>query len=343
MKVPLRLSITDLKAPYKKGLLFSILILLITAWFSSGYNQSDEHFQLYEFAGLKLGINQEHDLAWEYDKQMRPTLQVGMIVLAQRAFHFIGVNNPFLIAFFFRILSAIFSFGVTLFLFLLWEKKFHTEKLKWWFFLCSFFLWFLFYNGVRFNSEMWSGHSFVLALCLFWYWKTPSKVQYLELGLLVGLSFLFRYQAAFMIAGWGLWLIFIHKEKWNKLIFFTLGGLLMVGLGVFIDRWFYGEWTLSLWNYFEQNILLDKASYFGVDPWWHYFPALFIKGIPPFSLIYLFSICIYITKRPKSVITWISLLFIAIHLFIAHKELRFFLSFITFSTYSNCDKLTMGS
>ncbi|MEL6971882.1 MAG: hypothetical protein AAFO02_17070, partial [Bacteroidota bacterium] len=192
------------------------------------------------------------------------------------------------------------------------------------------FLWFGFYNGVRFNSEMWSAHIFALAVVLQLRWRSPNIGQYLLLGLLVGLSFLFRYQVAFMIAGMGLWLIFVQRERFSRLLSFTAGGLIMVGIGIVIDRWFYGEWVLSTWHYFEQNILLDKASTFGVDPWWQYFKQTIIKGIPPFGLLYLAALFFYIWHKPKDLITWISVPFIGIHLLIAHKELRFFYVLLPF-------------
>ncbi|MEL6659269.1 MAG: glycosyltransferase family 39 protein [Bacteroidota bacterium] len=308
---------------WKPWLYASVVIFVITSIFSLGYNQSDEHFQILEFAGLKLGINTELDLAWEYQARMRPAIQPGMVVLLHQALDLIGVDNPFLISGLLRLLSAIFTIIITVLLYQTYRDRFTAGHQQWAFFLFSFFLWFGFYNGVRFNSEMWSANTFALAVVLFLRWRTPSAGQYLALGLLVGLSFLFRYQAAFMIAGMGLWLIFIQREKFGKLISFTLGGLLMVGVGVLIDRWFYGEWVLSTWHYFEQNILLDKASTFGVDPWWQYFYDTVLKGIPPFGLLYLAALLFYLWKRPKDLISWITVPFIGIHLLIAHKEIRF--------------------
>ena len=308
---------------WKSWLYLSAAIFIITSWFSLGYNQSDEHFQILEFAGLKLDINTELDLAWEYEARMRPTLQPSMVVLLHSFLAVFGIENPFFITFLLRLLSAAFSFWICWLLFHTYKHQFSAGHQQWTFFLFSFFLWFGFYNGVRFNSEMWSANTFALAVVLFVRWQKPTAWQYLQLGLLVGLSFLFRYQVAFMIAGMGLWLIFIQREHWGRLISFTVGGLLMVLIGVVIDRWFYGEWVFSTWHYFEQNILLDKASTFGVDPWWQYFYEIIIKGIPPFGLFYLAALFFYIWQRPKDLISWLSIPFIGIHLLIAHKELRF--------------------
>lgn len=54
-----------------------------------------------------------------------------------------------------------------------------------------------------------------------------------------------------MIVGMGLWFIFIQCEKWWFLFSFIVGGLVMVLVGIFIDCWFYGEWVISVWYYFE--------------------------------------------------------------------------------------------
>lgn len=324
------MSIFSIPPNLRSWLLACLGIFLITAWFSTGYNQSDEHFQILEFAGLKLDVNQEHDLAWEYGAKMRPALQPAMVVMMHQVLGVLGIDNPFTITWLLRLLTAAFTLAVTWLLYQVYKERFPEGHQRWAFFLFSFFLWFGFYNGVRFNSETWSANTFALAVGLLLYWKTPGGRQYLLLGLLVGLSFLFRYQVAFMIAGFGLWLIFVRKEEADRILSFVVGGLLMAGLGVLIDRWFYGEWVLSTWHYFEQNILLDKASSFGVDPWWQYFYATVIKGIPPFGLVYLLAIFLFIWQKPKDLITWLTVPFVGVHLLIAHKELRFFYVLLPF-------------
>lgn len=70
------------------------LLLLIACWFSLGFSQSDEHFQILEFAGLKLGINQPGDLAWEFHEKMRPTLQPTLVFIIYKLWEGLGVSNP---------------------------------------------------------------------------------------------------------------------------------------------------------------------------------------------------------------------------------------------------------
>lgn len=309
------------------------LVYLIATWFSAGFNQSDEHFQILEFAGLHLGKNEASDLAWEYEARMRPGLQPAMAYGLHRALGLLGGGevNPFVVAWLLRLISAVFSLLVAALLYTVFRERYEERAVAWWFFLFSFLLWVGVYNGIRFNSENWSGNCFALAVGLYTYWRNqPNHLQYLLLGALVGLAFVFRYQLAIMIAGWGLWLILIARERWDKLLVFTLGGLLAAGLGVVFDYWLYGEWLCSGWHYFEQNILLDKASNFGVDPWWHYLTQLVIKGIPPFSLFYVAAIVAFFWLHPRHWLTWVALPFILVHSLIAHKELRFLYPLLPF-------------
>ncbi|MEJ2111456.1 MAG: hypothetical protein P8Z37_16410 [Acidobacteriota bacterium] len=103
-----------------------------------------------------------------------------------------------------------------------------------------------------------------------------------------------------------------------------------VGIGILIDRWFYGEWTISAWNYFEQNILRDKISTFGTSPWWWYLKAFFLTAIPPFSLLFMLSVPVLLIRRPKSPVLWSILPFLALHFIIGHKEMRFLLPIVYF-------------
>jgi phosphatidylinositol glycan class B len=145
----------------------------------------------------------------------------------------------------------------------------------------------------------------------------------LAAGILCGFSFVFRYQTAFMISGLGLWMIFIAKEKFKTISVFAIGNIIAILIGVIIDRWFYGKWVLSFWNYLDFNLIQDKVSEFGILPWWFYFEAIFNKATPPFGILLIVSFLWVCIKFPKHVITWVSIPFVLIHIIIGHKELRF--------------------
>ncbi len=196
------------------------------------------------------------------------------------------------------------------------------EKYRLSYFMLSFFLWLIPLISVRYSSETWSGLLFVLGLGIHFNQNINSKKQY-WIGLLFGLSFLFRFQIVFSVLGFLAWLIFIDKIKINGIVKIVLGAFAILGLGVLVDSWFYGQWVFTPWNYFYCNIVEDVASGFGVSSWMFYFqqivlmPSLFI-GI----LISLGFILLMITKYDHFLI-WIILPFILIHSIIPHKEDRF--------------------
>ena len=314
----------------KSVYLVSAMIYVVTALFSVGYHQFDEHFHLLEFAGLKLGLTQPDNLAWEYHYQTRAAIQPAIVVLAYSFLSLVKITNPFTIAIFLRILSGLLSFlGIHLF-YRVYRREIESSLLQKSFLLLSFLLWFAVYNNVRFSSENWSGSIFLVAYSLFFLKESESRLHYLLIGILFGLSFLFRYQVGLLIAGFMLWLLFINRENIFHLILLSSGIIISTALGILVDWWYYCNLTLTAWNYFEQGILLDKLSGFGVKPWWHYFEAIFIKAIPPISIVCMLSLLIVLIYTRKDVIIWTILPFIIIHTIIGHKESRYLFPIIGF-------------
>jgi len=87
-------------------LIAGVLFHLATARMSTGFYYPDEHFQILEFAGLKLGFNQPGDLAWEYAAHIRPNLQPWLAYTAISGLDQIGLTEPFAQARVLRFLSA---------------------------------------------------------------------------------------------------------------------------------------------------------------------------------------------------------------------------------------------
>ncbi len=315
---------------YRTIYLLSALLFIVAAYFSQGFYHPDEHAQVMEFAGLKLGLTEKANLAWEYGSQMRPAIQPFIVYVTHRFFGWLSIDSPFAIAFILRLFSAALSFLSIHLLLKAFIDKINGEKLKKTFVLLSFLLWFAVYNSVRFSSENLAGHIFIIAFALFIGWGNLNARQYFIVGLLLGLSFLFRYQNMFLIAGFLAWILFINKNKFTDILVIGLGLLLAFGVGMLIDRWFYDEWVLSIWKYFEENILKDKMSGFGTSPWYFYFVKIFNEGIPPFSLLYIVPFVLLVIYRPKNPLVWIILPFLAVHFYIGHKELRFLFPLIGF-------------
>lgn len=307
-----------------------LVVLLITSWFSLGYYHFDEHFQILEFAGYKLGTNTLDNMPWEYTDQMRPAFQPLLAYTLYRLFGFMGTNDPFSVAFTLRLLSGLLSFLAMVLIYWAFRDRVKILVLQRWFVFLSFLIWFDVYIAVRFSSENWAGRIFAIALA--WYLLRERRTAFfsLMLGLLLGVSFLCRYQAAFLVFGFLAWLVFIRKERLKNILLMGLGGITAVFIGILIDHWFYGEWTITAWNYFTQNIVNDKASAFGVSPWYGYLKGFSIRAIPPFSLLFVIGMLALFVFRWKSCLTWSLIPFLLVHFIVGHKELRFLFPIVTF-------------
>jgi len=303
---------------------FSALILSVTAFFSAGYLHPDEHFQILEFAGLKLNLTAAGNLPWEFQYQMRPAIQPVMVVLVYRFFGLFGVPDPFFIAFILRLMTAAFSFLGMWLIYRVYENGIVNRILKKWFLFLSFFLWFVVFFNVRFSSGSWAGSAFIIAFAYLQYKKQKIRLtDFFLAGLILGFSFLFRFHSGFLILGMISWMLVIKKEPAIRILFLCSGIFVVLGIGFLLDRWFYGEWTMTFWNYFQQNLLLDKVSGFGRQAWWFYFKGVFFEAIPPFSLVYILSILLFCVFKRKDILTWTLLPFVVVHFLIGHKEMRF--------------------
>ena len=310
--------------------ILSGIVLFLASCFSVGYHHFDEHFQILEFAGSKIGLTTSENLPWEYHNQMRSALQPMLVIGLYRLFDLIDFANPFYITFFLRILSATLAFLSFFLMYKAHKNSITDSTLQKWFLILSFLLWFGIYNSVRFSSENWSGIFFILGYSSYFLIKKQQNLFYLGIGLLFGFSFLFRYQAGFLILGFLSWLAFIRKENRTKILFVVLGVLSIIGVGILIDKIFYEEWTLTTWNYLEQVIAGSKEPKFKEYPWWWYFQGVFIKAIPPLSLLYILSVVLIFRYKFKEPIVWTISFFLVLHFLIGHKEIRFLFPLIGF-------------
>ena len=304
--------------------LWGAVVLIITAYFSTGFHHWDEHFQILEFAGYKLGITPYQDLPWEYAARIRPAILPSLALLVHHLFTLFGSSDPFAVAFFLRLLSAALSFTATMLMIRVFLPGIADERLRYAFVLLTFFTWFAVYGAVRFSSENWSGDLFVIGFALLMRERERTSFRTLLVaGALFGLAFTVRMQVAFLIVGLLAWMLFVRKERLGGMAMLVVGILITVGIGIVIDRWFYGGWTLTAWNAFDVNILQGKASAFSKDPWYTYFTKTFTHAGPPISLVFIAAPLILFFLDRRNVLTWMLIPFVLVHILIVHKELRF--------------------
>ena len=305
------------------------LVYFVTAYQSEGYYHPDEHYQIIEFANHKLGNIEAQDLAWEYKARIRPALQPGIAWVIFQVLDYFTVRDPYHQAAFLRMISALLSvFAISVFV----KLTLHLVQPKYQrgYILLSYFLWFIPLIGVRFSSETWSGLFFLLSISVFLGNKEKKLWLYALLGILLGLSFLLRFQSALLSFGFIVWLVFVGKEKLNNIVIILTFILLTVQMGIFIDTWFYGEYILTFFNYFYVNIIADVASQFGVSPW--YIICWYILKFPtlPIGIIILLAWVILSIKKPLNIFLWSVIPFILIHSIIPHKEERFLFPIVFF-------------
>ena len=144
----------------KSILIIALLVYTLTAFFSIGYFNADEHYQIIEFAGVIDGTNNTSNLPWEYSKKIRSIIQPTIAFAIFKVSSFFSITDPYSKAFILRLITALLSvFVITNFI--KEAKRFISSKHWIVFYFLSYFLWFLPFINVRFSSETWSGLFFL--------------------------------------------------------------------------------------------------------------------------------------------------------------------------------------
>ncbi len=320
----------------KRIIIIAFIFHLLAAWFSFGRFHADEQYQILEFIGYKQGINTSSELPWEFHEKIRSTLQVSFGYGVIETLKTFGISNPFTQSFVLRLLASLLGFISSVILL----KHFRYLKPKYYHLLTYLSLIWCFvpWFHARFSSENISASLFIIALFAFSKHNPQTKQFEISLnathlfliGLLMGLSGVVRFQLNFFLIGFALWIIFIHRIRLVEFMVFCIGVILANGIGILSDKWFYGNWEITGWNYFYQNIILHKAENFGKEPIWYFFEHTLTDALPPFSILIIASFLFYFIIKRKSVFTWTLFVFLLAHFFSSHKEERFLFPLISF-------------
>lgn len=312
-------------------LFLAVTVYTFTAINSKGYYHADEQYQIIEFAGIKLGTHTANQLAWEYNAHIRsaimPTFCYGLFSFL----NLLSITDPYTQTAILRIITGLLCIIVINLYFKSASLSINSRNRNA-FLILSLFLWFLPLLNVRFSSETISGITFLLAIAVFQRGKFKSnKFAFYFLGMLLGLSFLCRFQSAFLSIGFIAWLFIIEKTPIKDLIQLLIGIVLIIIIGILIDTWFYQKFTISFYNYWHVfSSTDDAASSFGTLPWYYYIWYLIKFPFFPIGILILASIIILIVKKPQNLIVWTVVPFIIIHSLIHHKEERFLFPIINF-------------
>lgn len=307
---------------YRLGL----AVFIITAIFSIGYHNHDEHFQVLEFANYKMGFSAADDLPWEFTARIRPGIQPFIVWCLGSVLQSVNMYNPFLLAMLLRLAMAVLYWWaiVKLVKQLLPDFNHNRSKVLW--VACAFLLWFVPYTSIRFSAEGFSGMLFCFAASILLKDNSPTSRRYLHLliaGLILGFAWFARVQLGFALVGVAVWIMFISKWAFRYQALLLASFIIATGICVAIDYWLYYEWVFTPYNYFEVNLLQNKASEFGTSPWWGYFELFIMNGVPPLSIVLLLLFFRGVWKKPSHLFTLSCLTFFIGHFFIGHKEMRF--------------------
>lgn len=313
------------------ALLLGLAFTMAAALASDSVFQVDEHFQVVEFAGLKLGVTPASALPWEHAARIRPWLQPGALVLLARGLGTAGVDDPFVLLRAFRVASGLVSWLALAALLLAVRAWLPSPRWRRVAYLSLALPYFVPYLAARLSSESGSTTFLVCALAALLPLATgasgepggrPSTGRLVAGGVALGLAFAVRYQAGVAVAGMLLWVLVHDRDRWRSLAALAAGMAGPLVLGLAVDAWGYGSFEVVPWRYLAVNLLEGKAASFGTSP----LPAYlwFLAGLfPPFGLALLLGLLLFWWRFPRHLLTWTTLPFVAVHSLIGHKEIRF--------------------
>ena len=193
-------------------ILTGCLFTLLFAFFSNEVYHPDEHFQILEYAHMKLfGTPVPAELPWEYILMMRPGLQpmiaygLGWLLDAG------GIYSPYLLFSLLHVLSGALSIVSVLAFYRAVRGALSGPSEEKWLLLLSFFLWFMVYLHVRFSSETFSGNLLLLLVSVYLsYGQRERKRPFVwgaGMGLLAGAAFIraIKWDSRCSDSGSGCW------------------------------------------------------------------------------------------------------------------------------------------
>ncbi len=305
-------------------LLLGIVIQIITSIQAIGFSNFDQHFSIVEFSSYQLGNENGAHYAFELESKIRPTLQVYLFSAYYKICLLAGIEDPYLQLTILRVIMGLLMFCIFNLIAFHYFKK-EPLKILYTVLLILNFSWILPYTRTLYSSEMLSGLFFFAAIALYDAKRNnnPSGIFLFFVGFLLCLSFYFRFQIGFAIAGFGLWLLLVEK-KYKRLFPLTAGFLVAFLINLYLDYGFYGEWVLTPARYFQTNILQGKAAEYGTSSFLKYIGLLVaVMTAPPFSLLLLYFSLKTLFKKISHPVFITVLLFIIGHSIIGHKEERF--------------------
>src|SRR3989339_1687870 len=320
--------------PLLSLLVIAFLARLVAVFFAQGYAFHDDHFLVIDAAQSWVGQHDWNNWMPEVQKQMFPDqepipqghslLYPGLHYLLFLFFEWLGVFDPQLEMLLVRFLHAIISLWVVGLGYRMTEH-YTNDKIARKAGLFLALIWFFPFMGVR---------NLVEVICIpFLMWGTWEIVKlenlkkvywpYFLVGLILGVTFSFRYQTIVYAGGIGLVILF--RKKWLE--------ALLLGTGVFLSiAFFQGIIDVFIWKkpfaelteYVVYNI--QHRNEYGVNNYYMYLSILAGMVTPPLGLYLLFGW--FRSFKQFALLFWPSFLFFLFHTIFPNKQERFILPII---------------
>jgi len=303
----------------------SLLIQIILCWTAVGIYHPDQYFQIIEFSSWQLHRPSAAGQVWEFAAQLRPTLQVYLFSGYTSLCSALGLHDPY-----FQLGLLRMVFGLSLFALFNGMALYYFQpdrRVLFGVLLILDFSWLLPYTRTLFSSEMLSSFLFFGGIFLYEISNRNGGRGgwvVLLIGFVFSLAFYARFQTAFAIAGFVLWMLLVREER-RRMLPVALGLIAGAGLNTVLDAAFYHEWVFTPYTYYEVNIVEGKAASMGTSSFLLYIGVLAAVGVaPPLSLVLLYrGFKEALVRQLRRPLTLAVVFFILGHCLVAHKEERF--------------------
>ena len=191
-------------------LLSGLIIQIVFCCTAVGYFHPDQHFQIIEFSSYQLGESNATSHIWELASHIRPTLQVYLFSGFKLYCRMLSIDNPFYQLAILRILEGV-TFFIAFNAIAFYYCKMKSDLVLIITISLLNFSWFLPYSRTLFSSEMLSALVFFPSLIFYHRCYLSNKITVFNsifTGLMFALSFFIRFQMAFALVGFTLWILF---------------------------------------------------------------------------------------------------------------------------------------
>ena len=134
------------------------------------------------------------------------------------------------------------------------------------------------------------------------------------------------------------WMVYTSADSVRRriaqIVLLSCGVATIVAVGTLIDRWGYGRWTIVPWNYFHKDVVEGRPNLDATDPVWAYLTKLVANPMAPLTILWMLAMLVTWIRFPRSVVTWTTLPFFAVHSLVPHKELRYLFPLTLIATFA---------